>query len=133
MVEAGKKAAQTRATATYTFDEHLEGKPEQTQALARAVQEFATGLDPSIEEVPKQEYVAYKGSQNIICMQVQKTQLRLYLKVDPDELEQIPETGRDVRDIGHVGTGDFELVVSDEEDLAEAKPYMEMSYQAVGG
>lgn len=133
MVEAGKKAARTRATATYEFEEHLEGKPEKTQALARAVQEFATGLDPSIEEVPKKEYVAYKGSQNIICMQVQKTQLRLYLKVDPKELERIPEIGRDVSDIGHYGTGDFELVVSDEEDLAEVKPYMEMSYQAVGG
>jgi hypothetical protein len=29
MVEAGKKAVQVRATTTYTFEEHLEGKPKQ--------------------------------------------------------------------------------------------------------
>lgn len=68
MVAAGKKAAATRRTATYTFDEHLAGKPDAIQDLARAVQEVMLKLDPAIEERPKKLYVAYRTSQNILCM-----------------------------------------------------------------
>lgn len=133
MVEAGKKAALTRATGTYTFDEHLEGKPEKVRDLALAVQEFVTDLDPAIEEVPKKHYVAYKGSQNIVCLRVQQRRLRLYLKVDPTTLDEIPDIARDVADIGHYGTGDLELSVNTERELEIAKPYIELAYQRVGG
>lgn len=133
MIEAGKKAARTRATATYTFDEHLEGKTEEIEDLTLAVQEFITDLDPAIEEVPKKHYIAYKGSQNIVCVQVQQRRLRLYLKVDPDTIDEMPDIARDVRDIGHYGTGDLELSVSNSDELEIAKPYIEMAYQRVGG
>src|SRR5690606_3736611 len=70
MVEAGKKAALTRATAIYTFDERLEGKSEAIRELTSTICEFILGLDESIEEVPKKFYVAYKISQNVACMEV---------------------------------------------------------------
>lgn len=133
MVEAGKKAAKTRQTATYTFDEHLEDKPQKIQDLALQIQEFVTDLDPSIEEVPKKHYVAYKGAQNIVCVHLQKKRVQLYVKVDPKSLEEMPDIGRDVTDIGTYGTGDLELSVSKESDLGTAKPYIEMAYQEVGG
>ena len=53
MVAAGKKAAVTRATATYTFEEHLEGKPEGVKSLTLAVQEYIMNLDAAFEEAPK--------------------------------------------------------------------------------
>ena len=62
MIAAGKKAAITRATSSYTFDQHLEGKPEKVRDLAHAIQEFILGLDPAIEESPKKYYVAYRIS-----------------------------------------------------------------------
>jgi hypothetical protein len=49
---AGKKAAITRATASYTVDQHFEGKPKHVQELAQKVREFITGLNTVIEEVP---------------------------------------------------------------------------------
>lgn len=133
MVEAGKKAARTRATASYTFDEHLEGKPQTIQDLALAVRDVVTDLDPAIEEVPKKHYIAYKGSQNIVCVHLQEHRLQLYVKVDPKSIDDLPDIARDVTDIGHYGTGDLELSVSSEEDLEVAKPYVEMAYQQVGG
>jgi len=66
MVAAGKKAAATRAKATYTVEEHIEGKPEKIADLAQAIREFIMGLDPGIEESPKKFYIAYKISQNIL-------------------------------------------------------------------
>lgn len=133
MVAAGKKAAQTRMTATYTLEEHFQGKPTNIKELALAVDDFITGLDSSIEQVPKKFYVAYRISQNIVCMELQRRKILLYLKLDPKDFERLPEIARDVTTIGHYGTGDFEVSLSNGDDLEVAKPYIEKAYQKVGG
>jgi len=130
---AGQKAALTRKTGTYTFDEHLNGRPEAIQQMAIALQEYMLGLDPSMEESPKKFYVAYKISQNIMCMEIQQKRLLLYLKLDPSTTDGLPKSARDVREIGHYGTGDLELSVKNEADLDIAKKLCELAYQKVGG
>ncbi|HKJ32642.1 MAG TPA: DUF5655 domain-containing protein [Balneolales bacterium] len=132
MVEAGHKAAITRTTATYTYEEHIEKKPDKIQNLAYLVQEYVLGLDPSIEEVPKKYYVAYRISQNIVCKEIKHRKIILFLKLNPSEFENLPEIVRDVREIGHFGTGDFEITIKSEKDLEIAKPYIEKAYQKVG-
>ena len=133
MVAAGKKAAQTRATGTYTFDQHLERKPENIRHLVRLIQEYIINLDPAIEEVPKKLYVAYKTSQNIACMEVQQRRILLYLKLDPARITPLPAGARDVSSIGHFGTGDLEFAITSEDDIEAVIPLIEMAYQRVGG
>lgn len=133
MVAAGKKAAATRATAIYSFAEHIAGKSEKVKDLVFAVQDFVLSLDSAIEEAPKKHYIAYKVSQNILCMEVHRQRLLLYLKVDPKQLGTLPDNARDVSEIGHYGTGDLELSIGSEDDVHKAKPYIEMAYQYVGG
>jgi len=133
MVTAGKKAAITRATGSYTFDGHMDGKPEPVRKLALAVNDFVLGLDPSIEVAPKKLYVAYKTSQNIVCMEVQHKRLILFLKLDPKKFAGPKGIARDVSNIGHFGTGDLEVTVRTEHDLLVAKPFLELAYQRVGG
>lgn len=132
MVEAGRKAAITRATGTYTYDQHLENKPDKIKELALLIQEHMMGIDPSIEEVPKKYYVAYRISQNIVCAEIQRQKILLFLKVNPEEFDELPEIARDVREIGHYGTGDLEMTIKSEEDFEIAKPYIEKAYQKVG-
>ncbi|RMG40772.1 MAG: hypothetical protein D6719_10025, partial [Candidatus Dadabacteria bacterium] len=96
MVLAGKKAALTRATGVYTFEQHLKGKPQRTKELVIKLQEFIMGLDPQIEEVPKKKYIAYKISQNIVCMEAQRQRVLLYLKLNPKEINDMPSNSRDV-------------------------------------
>jgi predicted transport protein len=133
MVAAGKKAALTRATATWTFEGHVAGKPEEIKTLALDVQQFMTELDSSVEESPKKLYVAYRTAQNIVCMEVQKQKLVLFVKLDPKKHAGPPNISRDVSDIGHFGTGDLEITVRTSEDLELAKPYLRLAYQKVGG
>jgi predicted transport protein len=133
MVAAGKKAAATRANATYTVEEHIEGKPAKIADLAEAIREFIMGLDPAIEESPKKFYIAYKISQNIACMELQKQRVILYLKLNPKEIEGPPEIARDVSQIGHSGTGDLELSLRSSDDFDSIKHLIELSYQKVGG
>ena len=130
---AGQKAAITRKTATYTFEEHLDGRPEAIRSMAVEMQEFMLGLDPSMEESPKKFYVAYKISQNIVCMEVQQKRLLLYLKLAPGSLDAMPRFARDVSEIGHYGTGDLEVSVKSQADLAAAMELCELAYQRVGG
>jgi predicted transport protein len=133
MVAAGKKAAAARATGSYTFAQHLTGKPDAMRQLAVNVNDFITGLDPAIEVAPKKFYVAYKTSQNIVCMEVKQQRVLLYLKLDPKS-ERLPKgIGRDVSDVGHYGTGDLELSIKNVPDLDAAKSLIQRAYEQVGG
>ena len=133
MVEAGKKAAQVRATATYTFEERLEGKSNAIQSLMHSIREYILGLDPAVEEVPKKFYVAYKISQNIVCMEPQSKNIKLFVKLNASDIETPPKSYRDVTNVGHYGTGDTEFTICTETELEQVKPFIELAYNKVGG
>lgn len=133
MVAAGKKAAEVAKSASYTFEEHLENKSGPIQELMQEIREFVVGLDSAIEEVPKKLYVAYKASQNIVCMEVQKKHIKLFLKLRASDVEGDPANYRDVSNIGHYGTGDAEFTVSSSEEFEKVKEYIELAYNKVGG
>lgn len=133
MVAAGKKAAAARATGSYTFEQHLNGKPDAMRQLALSVNDFIAGLDPAIEVAPKKFYVAYKTSQNIVCMEVKQQRVLLYLKLNPKTVRGPQGISRDVTDVGHYGTGDLELSLKDPADFEAAKPFIQMAYEQVGG
>ena len=115
------------------LEKHLRNKANKIQELAHTTQEFILGLDPSIEESPKKFYIAYRTSQNIVCMEIQKQKIVLFLKLDPKNLDKIPDIARDVSSIGHFGTGDLEFTILSIEDLELTMPYIEMAYRKVGG
>ena len=60
----------------------------------------------------------------------QTKKLLVYLKVDPDTVELEDGFSRDVRNIGHFGTGDLELRVKTREQLEKALPLIHKSYEA---
>ena len=130
---AGQKAALSRKTGVYTVEQHFEKKPADIQDLARSVQEFIVGLDSAIEEVPKKNYIAYKLSKNIICMQFQRDKVRMYVKLDPKQADAPRQLSpRDMTKIGHYGTGNLELSVKNLDDFELAKPLLEQAYQRAG-
>lgn len=59
--------------------------------------------------------------------------LLLYVKLDPTTIGGLPSFARDVREIGHYGTGDLELSIRNPDDFELAKQYIELAYQNVGG
>lgn len=131
MVAAGKKAALTRETATYTFEQRLTEKPQEIQELARSVQEFIMGLDSAIEEVPRKFYIAYRTTQNIVYLRVSKERVGLHLKLNPDEVAG-PEGISKVAS-GYSDTKVLEIFIKSQADLDATKPFIEMAYRKVGG
>lgn len=133
MVEAGKKAAETRRTATYSVDKHLSDKTSDIVKIADEVREFILTLSDAIEEAPKKFYIAYKVSQNFVCMEVQKRKLTLFLKLDPKANGKLPPSCRDVSNIGHYGTGDLEMTLTSLSDVAAAKVWIRKAFEKIGG
>jgi predicted transport protein len=133
MVEAGKKAALTRKSATYTLEEHFENLDENILELFNAVRDYIVTIDSSIEEKPKKTYIAYKTSQNFACLQTYKKKLTLFLKLDANEVNPMPKQGRDVSEIGHFGTGNFELIIKDLVDFEQTKHLINEAYKNIGG
>jgi predicted transport protein len=133
MVEAGKKAALTRKTATYTLEEHFENLDENILELFNTIRDYIVTIDSSIEETPKKNYIAYKTSQNFACLQTYKKKLTLFLKLDANEVNPMPKQGRDVSEIGHFGTGNFELIIKDLADFEDTKLLINEAYKNIGG
>lgn len=132
-VEAGKKAAHVRATVTYTFEQHLERKSDTIKSLMHSVREYIVGLDSAIEEVPRKSVIAYKISQNIVCMEPQIRNIKLFLKLNAADIGSPTESYRDVTGIGHYGTGNSEFTISNEDEFNEVKPFINLAYNKVGG
>jgi predicted transport protein len=133
MIAAGKKAALTRATGIYSFEQHISGKSETIKEMVFDLRDFIMNLDSAMEEVPKKFYVAYKISQNIVCIEVKKHKVILYLKLNPKDISDLPSIARDVSEIGHYGTGDLEITLTSAQDLEAAKEFINAAYQKVGG
>ena len=134
MVAAGKKEAVTRRTASYTVESHLNGKSESIQRWFRGLQEYARGLDATVDEVPKKLYVAYKAAKNFACFEIQQKKILGFLKLEPTDFEgESPANYRDVTHIGHFGTGNAEFTIESDEDVKAIQPFIERSFQRVGG
>ncbi len=133
MVAAGKKAAITRNIGQYTIESHLQNKSKEVIELMEALQDMIMGFDDSIEEIPKKYYIAYKSTQNILTVEVRLRNLKIYLKLKPEDIPVNTPNYRDVSNIGHHGIGDVEFTITNLNELIDTKPFIELAYNRIGG
>jgi len=132
-VAAGKKAAETKRLGQYSVEQHFNKASGKFHDLAMAAHDFICSLDSAIEAAPKKLYIAYKTTENIVCLEVNATRVALFLKLNPKKAKGPAGISRDVSSIGHFGTGDLEIVLKSMDDLEKTKPFIQQAYQAVGG
>lgn len=91
-------------------------------------------LDQGDEVIKKvqQNYIAFRRIKNFACVEVKPKLgvLRVYLKVNPDMVQLEIGFTRDVRNIGHFGTGDLEVTIRSHTDLERALSLFSRSYDA---
>lgn len=92
---------------------------------------FLLSLGDDVQEKTLKYYVAFKRIKNFACVEVhpKSGELLVYLKVDPDTVDLDDPTLRDVRAIGHFGTGDLEVRIASDHDLNRAQPLFVKSYE----
>lgn len=126
-------SASSKGQAQYKqFSEYLEQSDQQLKDLFEAVNTYCINLGDDVQVKTLKFYQAYKRIKNFICAEVrpQLHHVLLYLKVDPDTVTLEEGFSRDVRSIGHYGTGDLELTIGSLEDLAKAETLIGSSYES---
>lgn len=107
---------------TYTEAGYLEGMPDAIVELYEKFRDSILNLADDIEVVPQKNYISIKKSgrkinANIVCIEVQKRKLKLYVGAKIGTLDDPKLLARDVSNIGHWGTGDYLLEASDDRHL----------------
>lgn len=101
-----------------------------TQALFVTLDSFIRGLDEQAVEVKVLKlYYAYKKLRNFATVVPGKSELWLYLHLEPATISLNPQTMRDVTSIGHWGTGNLEVTLKSEADLEEVKPLIQRAFE----
>lgn len=114
-----------------TVSEYLESANRELTDLYYALRDFVMNLGDDVQEKTLKYYIAYKRIKNFACVEVhpQSNKLYVFVKVSPDEIELEEGFTRDVREIGHYGTGDLEITVRNQSDLEKAEPLILKSYE----
>jgi predicted transport protein len=118
------------AATTKTVTQYLDGSPQSLKDLFADLEAFIVALGDEVTKKTLKLYFAYRRLKNFACVEVhpQTHTLLVYLKVDPDSLQLEEGFSRDVRSIGHFGTGDLELRIKNATDFAKAQPLIQQSY-----
>ena len=76
-------------------------------------------------------YFAFKRIKNFACVEIkpQINVIRLYLKLNPPSIELEEGFTRDVRNVGHFGTGDLEVTLKSHKDFERSKSLIQQSYE----
>ncbi|WP_417489622.1 DUF5655 domain-containing protein [Maricaulis sp.] len=115
-----------------TVSDYLAQADQELTDRFEALNEYLTNLGDDVQVKTLKKYFAFKRIKNFACVEVhtRSRNLLLYLKVDPDSVELDDGFTRDVRKIGHFGTGDLEVIIRSGADFERAKPLINRSYES---
>lgn len=71
----------------------------------------------NIKVAPKKLYIAFKGKTNICDIVTMKSKLKVFINLKEGELKDPLKLTRSIKNVGHWGNGDYEIVVRDDETL----------------
>jgi predicted transport protein len=111
-----------------SFDEQYAGAVPETRSLYDALAAYVLSLGDDVTERRLKLYTAFRRLKNFVSVVMYPNKMLVMLKVDPDTVALEEGFSRDVRQIGHWGTGDLELTLRSIADLEKAKPLLERSY-----
>lgn len=113
----------------YTVEKHLEGKPQEIIDLFMELREFILNLGEDIIEKPLRRYVTYKHGKNFAEIWIQTNKLKIWLDISPEDLSDPLHLARDVRNVGHWGTGEVEINLGSKEQFNAVTDLIEQSYR----
>ena len=114
-----------------TVSEYLAQADSDLQDRFEALKAFLIALGDDVQMKTLKYYFAFKRIKNFACVEIhpQTKHLMVYVKIDPDTITLENGFTRDVRNIGHFGTGDLEITISSDADMEKAKSLLVRSYE----
>lgn len=99
-----------------------------TKVVFESLKQTLLSQGEDVTEKATKLYMAYKRTRNFATIVAKKDELQLYLHLNPDTIE-MRDGLRDVRTIGHWGTGSLEVRIRIQQDIDAAKPLILRAYE----
>lgn len=92
---------------------------------------FAEALGDDVQVKTLKHYIAFKRIKNFAAVEIhpQDKNIIVFVRADFENVHLEEGFTRDVRNIGHFGTGDLEITIRSDDDLERAKPLIVKSYE----
>ncbi len=111
-----------------TLENHLQDCTSEVKTLFNEVSSYILALGDDVSETRLKRYIAYKRIKNFVCLVLLDSYITLFLKLDSLSFTYEKGFSRNVKDIGHWGTGDVEITIKNKNDFEKAKPFFERAY-----
>ncbi|WP_370410809.1 DUF5655 domain-containing protein [Streptomyces fradiae] len=105
--------------------------PESLRDLYAELDEALTAWG-EVEVAPLRHYIAYRRLVNVasVIFRPKHQVILVYLRLDPDTVVLEEGFTRDMRGVGHLGTGDLEVRLASATDLEKAAPLIRRAFEA---
>lgn len=110
---------------------HSLASSQEYASLFESLEGYTTSLGDDIQRNNLKLYVAFKRLRNFVCVGVKKDGICLWLNLDAASMQFEAGFSRDIRAIGHWGTGDVEVIIKNHDDLDKAKPLIQRAYEGI--
>lgn len=108
----------TKELVVYDEDFHLKDRSDDILELYESFKNAILILSPDLEISPKKFYLAFKQNKNnIVSIRLQNKSLKIWINAKKGNLDDPKKLTKDVSNVGHLATGDYELTVNDTKNL----------------
>jgi predicted transport protein len=113
-----------------TVSDHMEKASPALRDLYESLKSYLTAQGDDVAVKTTEYYIAFRRMKNYVTVEfrTQANKLLVYAKIDPDTVQLDAGFTRDVRKVGHFGSGDLEILIASVEDLERAKPLLDRAY-----
>ena len=111
-----------------TFSEQYQNAPKKFQEIYDELSEYTLGLGDDVTQNTLKLYSAFKKIKNFCTMEIYQTKVLLNFELNPDDFT-LTDALRDIRNIGHWGCGDLQLIMKDKTEMQTAKDLILKSYE----
>jgi predicted transport protein len=117
---------------TYSIEGHFRGKSENLKKIFSLIQENILGLaeENKILEKAAKIYIAYSHGKNFCEIKPLQKELVIWLDLPINEIDDPYHLLKDVSKIGHHGTGDVEVRISEISDFNKVFELIKQSFNA---
>lgn len=128
--EPAKESKTRRASQHVTAEQTLSRSPPDVQALFEELQTLVNSFGDDVQLKVTKRYFAFKRLRNFLSVEFKPRdgKMVLYAAIDPDTVPIEDGFTRDVRNVGHWGTGDLKIVIKTEAHLRKAEPLLKRAY-----
>lgn len=130
IIEIKAKPSNIKKWSSKSVSEYIEQSDSEIQDRYEALKLFIEALGDDVQSKALKYYIAFKRLRNFACVEVhpQSRNILVFVKVNPDQITLEPGFTRDVRSIGHFGTGDLEITIRSDDDLKKVEDLIRQSY-----